>query len=151
MVVDKLTVKLLTFYFLGSSRRFRLKAMQSSKSCSQASSFTCHVPVDSTTQEVLPGHNIVCRGVQWFSTCAFYEVIFLYFSEVDFTVLYIGGQSRRSCSSNSTRWSAGDNRGSENTDDLFENGGNPMLILDSLVHFFCIRHPAGKLGRFAFL
>ncbi|XP_077343851.1 von Willebrand factor A domain-containing protein 5B2 isoform X1 [Lithobates pipiens] len=82
-----------------SSRRFRLKAMQSSKSCSQASSFTCHVPVDSTTQEVLPGHNIVCRG----------------------------GQSRRSCSSNSTRWSAGDNRGSENTDDLFENGGRSAV------------------------
>ncbi|XP_072264480.1 von Willebrand factor A domain-containing protein 5B2 [Pyxicephalus adspersus] len=83
----------------GSSRRFRLKVMQSSKTCSQASSFTCHVPVDPTTQEVVPGHNIV----------------------------YKGGQRRRSCSSNSTRWSSGDNRGSENMDDLFENGGRPPV------------------------
>ncbi|KAM5163407.1 von Willebrand factor A domain-containing protein 5B2 isoform 2-T3 [Mantella aurantiaca] len=87
----------------GSSRRFRLKAMQSSKSCSQVSSFTYHVPVDPTTQEVLPGHKIVCRG----------------------------GQSRRSYSSNSTRWSAGDNRGSINMDDIFENGGRPPLSLSS--------------------
>ncbi|XP_018432050.1 PREDICTED: von Willebrand factor A domain-containing protein 5B2 [Nanorana parkeri] len=83
----------------GSSRRFRLKAMQSSKSCSQVSSFTCHVPVDPTTQEALPGHKIVYRGEQ----------------------------SRRSCRSNSTRWSNADNRGSENMDDLFENGGRPPV------------------------
>ncbi|XP_068137415.1 von Willebrand factor A domain-containing protein 5B2 isoform X2 [Hyperolius riggenbachi] len=83
----------------GSSRRFRLKAMQTSKSFSQASSFTYHVPVDATTQEVLPGHKIVCRG----------------------------GRSRRSLSSNSTRWSLGDHRSSENMDDIFENGGRTAV------------------------
>ncbi|KAM4695136.1 von Willebrand factor A domain-containing protein 5B2-like isoform 2-T2 [Discoglossus pictus] len=46
----------------GSSRRFRLKAVQSSKACSQISSFTCHVPVDSSSQEVLPGHTVVRKG-----------------------------------------------------------------------------------------
>ncbi|XP_053566312.1 von Willebrand factor A domain-containing protein 5B2 [Bombina bombina] len=46
----------------GYSRRFRLKAAQTSKSSSQVSSFTYHVPVDTSTQEVIPGHVIVHRG-----------------------------------------------------------------------------------------
>ncbi|KAM9316969.1 von Willebrand factor A domain-containing protein 5B2 [Gastrophryne carolinensis] len=83
----------------GSSRRFRLKAMQTSKSCSQASSFTCHVPVDASTQEELLGPKI----------------------------MYTGDHSRRSCSSNVTNWSMGDLKGSENMDDLFANGGRAAI------------------------
>uniref|UniRef100_A0A674J8X2 von Willebrand factor A domain containing 5B2 n=1 Tax=Terrapene triunguis TaxID=2587831 RepID=A0A674J8X2_9SAUR len=38
----------------GFSRRLRLKAIQSSKACNTPSIYTCLVPVDSSTQEVLP-------------------------------------------------------------------------------------------------
>nr|XP_025034976.1 von Willebrand factor A domain-containing protein 5B2 [Pelodiscus sinensis] len=38
----------------GFSRRLRLKAIQSSKACNMPSIYTCLVPVDSSTQEVLP-------------------------------------------------------------------------------------------------
>ncbi|XP_066459332.1 von Willebrand factor A domain-containing protein 5B2 isoform X2 [Eleutherodactylus coqui] len=77
----------------GSSRRFRLKAIQTSKSCSQVSVFTCHTPVDPNTQDALPGHMIVRKG----------------------------GRSRRSGSSNSGNWSVADNRHSAILNDTFEN------------------------------
>ncbi|XP_066475903.1 von Willebrand factor A domain-containing protein 5B2 [Tiliqua scincoides] len=38
----------------GFSRRFRLKAVQSSKACNTSSIYTSMVPVDSSTQEILP-------------------------------------------------------------------------------------------------
>ncbi|KAM4041441.1 von Willebrand factor A domain-containing protein 5B2 isoform 2-T5 [Anomaloglossus baeobatrachus] len=88
----------------GSSRRFRLKAIQTSKSCSQASVFTYHMPVDPDTQDELPGHTIVRRG----------------------------GRSRRTGSSNSGNWSVADNRHSESMEDTFENAGRSPLPPSSL-------------------
>ncbi|XP_071998490.1 von Willebrand factor A domain-containing protein 5B2 isoform X3 [Engystomops pustulosus] len=82
----------------GSSRRFRLKAIQTSKSCSQVSVFTCHIPIDPHTQDLLPGHMIVRRG----------------------------GRSRRSGSSNSGSWSVAENRHSEIMDDTFDNAAPPQ-------------------------
>ncbi|XP_073445349.1 von Willebrand factor A domain-containing protein 5B2 isoform X2 [Dendrobates tinctorius] len=83
----------------GSSRRFRLKAIQTSKSCSQASVFTCHMPVDPDTEDEFPGQTIVCRG----------------------------GRSRRSGNSNSGKWSVADNRHSESMEDTFENAGRSLV------------------------
>ncbi|XP_044144643.1 von Willebrand factor A domain-containing protein 5B2 isoform X2 [Bufo gargarizans] len=87
----------------GSSRRFRLKAMQTSKSCSQVSLFTCHMPVDPDTQDALPGHMIVRRG----------------------------GRSRRCGSSNSGSWSMADNRYSELMEDTFENAARSPVLPSS--------------------
>ncbi|XP_061493460.1 von Willebrand factor A domain-containing protein 5B2 isoform X2 [Rhineura floridana] len=47
----------------GFSRRFRLKAVQSSKACNTASIYTSLVPVDASTQETLPSAlEVRCRG-----------------------------------------------------------------------------------------
>ncbi|XP_018119038.1 von Willebrand factor A domain-containing protein 5B2 isoform X2 [Xenopus laevis] len=46
----------------GSSRRYRLKAIQTSKSCSQISTFTSHMPVDLASHDVISEHIKVCRG-----------------------------------------------------------------------------------------
>ncbi|XP_056421595.1 von Willebrand factor A domain-containing protein 5B2 isoform X3 [Hyla sarda] len=87
----------------GSSRRFRLKAIQTSKSCSQVSVFTSHLPIDLDTQDALPGHMIVRRG----------------------------GRSRRSGSSNSGSWSVADTRHSEIMEDTFENAARSPVLLSS--------------------
>ncbi|XP_069474917.1 von Willebrand factor A domain-containing protein 5B2 isoform X2 [Ambystoma mexicanum] len=50
-----LDVHLCTTLTQGSSRKFRLKAIQSSKACSVLSMYTCMVPIDSRTKELLPG------------------------------------------------------------------------------------------------
>ncbi|XP_075718006.1 von Willebrand factor A domain-containing protein 5B2 isoform X2 [Rhinoderma darwinii] len=87
----------------GSSRRFRLKAIQTSKSCSQVSVFTCHMPADPDTQDALPGQMIVRRG----------------------------GRSRRSGSSNSGSWSVAENRHSAKINDSFENAGRSPVLPSS--------------------
>ncbi|CAH2248404.1 Hypothetical predicted protein [Pelobates cultripes] len=69
----------------GSPRRFRLKAVQTSKSCSQISRFTFHVPIDPSTQDNLPGQITVCKG----------------------------GRSKRGLRSNSGSFGQGDSRRSE--------------------------------------
>ncbi|KAG8444988.1 hypothetical protein GDO86_009943 [Hymenochirus boettgeri] len=48
----------------GSSRRYRLKAIQTSKSCAQVSTFTNYVPVDLATQEVVLESIKMCRVAQ---------------------------------------------------------------------------------------
>ncbi|KAM3930413.1 von Willebrand factor A domain-containing protein 5B2 [Leptodactylus fuscus] len=103
----------------GSSRRFRLKAIQTSKSCSQVSVFTCHMPVDSDTQDALPGHMIVRRG----------------------------GRSRRSGSSNSGSWSVADNRHSEIMDDTFENAATRSPIPPSSPPRLSSENGLEKTGR----
>ncbi|KAM4771073.1 von Willebrand factor A domain-containing protein 5B2 [Rhinophrynus dorsalis] len=75
----------------GSSRRYRLKAIQTSKSCCQVSSFTCHVPVEPTSQDVLSEHIIMRRG----------------------------GRSKKFHNSSSGNWFHGDNRCSEIMDETF--------------------------------
>ncbi|XP_069830655.1 von Willebrand factor A domain-containing protein 5B2 isoform X2 [Dendropsophus ebraccatus] len=104
----------------GSSRRFRLKATQTSRSCSQVSIFTCHLPVDPDTQDTLPGHIIVRRGLR----------------------------SRRSGSSNSGSWSVADNRQSETMDDTFENAARSPVptALPRLFSENCLEKMGGQEG-----
>ncbi|XP_075056999.1 von Willebrand factor A domain-containing protein 5B2 [Mixophyes fleayi] len=87
----------------GSSRRFRLKAIQTSKSYSQASIFTCPVPIDPTTQDALPGHMIVRRCKKW------------------------GGRNRRCNSSNSGSLNVGDDRHSAHMGDTFDNAAGSAI------------------------
>ncbi|KAM8954082.1 von Willebrand factor A domain-containing protein 5B2 [Pelodytes ibericus] len=82
----------------GFSRRFRLKAAQTSKSCSQASSFTCHIPIDPSTNDALPGHIIVRRG----------------------------GHIKRGHRSNSGSSCQGDSRLSETLDEISECPSSPL-------------------------
>ncbi|KAE8603438.1 hypothetical protein XENTR_v10014339 [Xenopus tropicalis] len=74
----------------GSSRRYRLKAIQTSKSCSQISTFTNHVSVDLATHDVVSEHIKVCRG--W--------------------------QNNRTHSTNLANLHEGENRSSENIDEV---------------------------------
>ncbi|XP_063772699.1 von Willebrand factor A domain-containing protein 5B2 isoform X2 [Pseudophryne corroboree] len=83
----------------GSSRRFRLKAIQTSKVYSQASTFTCPVPVDRTTQDALPGHMIVRR-------C---------------------GRNKKRSSTNSGSWYVGDKQHSDNTGDILEHAASSTI------------------------
>ncbi|XP_053316336.1 von Willebrand factor A domain-containing protein 5B2 [Spea bombifrons] len=109
----------------GSSRRFRLKAVQTSKSCSQVSSYTCHMPVDPDIQDVLPGHISVHRG----------------------------GRSRRGLRSNSGSSCQGDSRRSEILDEIFETAALPASPLsmsseNSLEKQRCQEGTTGQVNPF---
>ncbi|CAJ0941731.1 unnamed protein product [Ranitomeya imitator] len=116
----------------GSSRRFRLKAMQTSKSCSQASFFTCHMPIDPDTQDEFPGQTIVCRGKELVRNIVISKIHVLRDGKENpkTSVCWpwiLGGRSRRSGSSNSGKWSVADNRHSECMEDTFENAGVSLI------------------------
>ncbi|NXE51731.1 VW5B2 protein, partial [Casuarius casuarius] len=50
------------FFRAGFARRFRLKAMQTSKACNVPSLYTCAVPVDGVTRAALPAALEVCSA-----------------------------------------------------------------------------------------
>uniref|UniRef100_A0A8C5PB96 von Willebrand factor A domain containing 5B2 n=1 Tax=Leptobrachium leishanense TaxID=445787 RepID=A0A8C5PB96_9ANUR len=87
----------------GSPRRFRLKAAQTSKSCSQISRFTCHIPIDPVTQDTLPGQITVCRG----------------------------GRSKRSLRSNSGSLAQGESRCLETLEEVFGTAGETAVVPSS--------------------